>query len=220
MSENKIDYNKEFEHYSVFYDLCVDLGPGKPPRDIEHISLAFMHCIAMAARLSYGTSDEKAHLSLSFCNLADRLMFLGGLHECPNDTPFISSSIRQNACRTLVEIAYSENRSITEKEIEFKIIKNFDKIAQFSGFKFIKNQKRLRHGDAIDIYAVEEETDRPVIIEIKKKNVSGHKQLRSYAVGFTNPLLINISEAEVATKRDDISYYTLKDLLPNKEQNG
>ena len=71
--------------------------------------------------------------------------------------------------------------------------------------------------DRIDILAKHIITGRIAIIELKLGSKSGHKQLRSYAVGFDNPILINISEDDVKLKRDDIKYMTFSDIGLTRE---
>lgn len=66
--------------------------------------------------------------------------------------------------------------------------------------------------DRIDILAKCDKTGRDVIIELKIGGKSAHKQLRSYAFEFENPILINVSEDDVKNKRDGITYLTYKDI--------
>ena len=66
--------------------------------------------------------------------------------------------------------------------------------------------------DRIDLYARCKETHKDVIIELKLGAKSAHKQLRSYAWEFDEPILVNISEQEVKTKREGIRYLTFNEI--------
>lgn len=91
------------------------------------------------------------------------------------------------------------------------IVENFS--ACFPAYNFVNNEVVTSDGaDRIDILAKCKETNRDVIIELKVGSKSAHKQLRSYAYEFENPVLINISELEVNNKRDGITYLTYKDV--------
>lgn len=91
------------------------------------------------------------------------------------------------------------------------IVENFKDY--FNGYDFIGSEVVTKDGaDRIDILARCSETSRSVIIELKVGNKSAHKQLRSYAYEFKNPILINISEDEVKNKREGITYLTYKDI--------
>lgn len=100
----------------------------------------------------------------------------------------------------------------SEKYYQNKIIDNFNNIEIFNNYIFIENEKKLNDGDKIDIFAKTKDNDRPIIIELKIKNKSGRKQLRSYATHFENPILINISEEYPCNITEDIIYLTYKDL--------
>ena len=111
---------------------------------------------------------------------------------------------------TLVE---SEKETLnSEKFYQNKIIDNFNNIEIFKNYIFIENEKKLNDGDKIDIFAKTKDNKRPIIIELKIKNKSGRKQLRSYATHFDNPILINISEEYPSNITEDIIYLTYKDL--------
>ena len=111
---------------------------------------------------------------------------------------------------TLVE---SEKETLnSEKFYQNKIIDNFNNIEIFKNYIFIENEKKLNDGDKIDIFAKTKDNNRPIIIELKIKNKSGRKQLRSYATHFDNPILINISEEYPSNITEDIIYLTYKDL--------
>ena len=102
--------------------------------------------------------------------------------------------------------------SISEKTYQNNIIENFSNIKMFNNYIFVESEKKLNDGDKIDIFAKTKDSNRPVIIELKIKNKSGRKQLRSYATHFDNPILINISEDYPCNITEDIIYLTYKDL--------
>lgn len=105
-----------------------------------------------------------------------------------------------------------KNHQKSEKIYHSKLIDMFD--IAFPYFDFIGSEVRPHDEDRdrIDILAKCKDSDRHAIIELKVGNKSGHKQLRSYAHGFNNPILINISEEEVKTKRDGIIYKTFDEI--------
>ena len=107
------------------------------------------------------------------------------------------------------------NRS--EKYYHEEIVNNFNDY--FDDYDFVGNEVVTSDGaDRIDILAECKKTCRDVIIELKLGCKSAHKQLRSYAYEFENPILINISEQEVKNKRDGITYLTYDDIgIAHKE---
>lgn len=105
-----------------------------------------------------------------------------------------------------------ENNSISEKTYQNKIIENFSNIEMFNNYVFVESEKKLNDGDRIDIFAKIKDSNIPVIIELKLKNKSGRKQLRSYATHFDNPILISISEDYPCNITEDIIYLTYKEL--------
>lgn len=99
----------------------------------------------------------------------------------------------------------------SESHYHDHIVNNFS--THFPPYEFINNEVVTSDGaDRIDILAKCKETGRDVIIELKLGGKSAHKQLRSYAYEFENPILINVSEDEVGNKRDGITYITYKDI--------
>jgi hypothetical protein len=97
---------------------------------------------------------------------------------------------------------------INEKKYHSFIVDNFYQI--FVDYEFIKNEFALsgEDRDRIDILAKEKSTGRPVIIELKLGDISAHKQLRSYAYHFDNPILINVSERLPRSMREGVIYRT------------
>lgn len=107
----------------------------------------------------------------------------------------------------------SRERKSHKSEAQYHqiIVENFKDY--FSRYDFTGNEVVTKDGaDRIDILARCSETGRDVIIELKVGNKSAHKQLRSYAYEFENPILINISEYDVRNKRDGIIYLTYTDI--------
>ena len=91
------------------------------------------------------------------------------------------------------------------------IVDNFE--AYFPNYKLVDSEALTSDGaDRMDILAKCKSTGRDVIIELKVGCKSAHKQLRSYAYDFEDPILINISEDLVKNKRGGIEYLTYKDL--------
>jgi len=90
------------------------------------------------------------------------------------------------------------------------LIQNFN--MAFPIYDFVKSERVTIDYDRIDILAKCKETNRDVIIELKVGNKSGHKQLRSYAYEFDNPILINISEQLPKRECADVAYKTFGEL--------
>ncbi len=96
-----------------------------------------------------------------------------------------------------------------ESDLEDKLIKNWDSIDVLDCYNFVDNQYKLPDLDLIDVLAKEKTTGRDVIIELKKGNKNGYKQLRAYSYFFKNPILVNISEYPVISKKEGIVYISL-----------
>lgn len=176
---------------------------------------AFYNCLAMSGKLSFSSSREEISLCLDFIKLTENFMFFTGLEEDPDEMGYAVSAIMHFAMASFHGIVTSEKDSsngLSEKEYEKIIARDFDKIEQFKKYRLIGSQTILPHGDRLDFLAEDIISKRQVIIELKRGNKSGHKQLRSYAVSFDNPILINISVKDVLSKRKDIIYYTFKEL--------
>lgn len=112
-----------------------------------------------------------------------------------------SVSLRSGAANKIV-------RDLSEKSYQKELIKTFDNA--FPDFKFVASEAATndKDRDRIDILAMCKNTGRDVIIELKLGKRSAHKQLRSYAYGFKDPILINISETLPTHTRDNITYLT------------
>ena len=87
-----------------------------------------------------------------------------------------------------------------EKAFQLKVTEEFAKI--FPDYDFIKSEYVLPDRGKVDIYAEEKDTGRPVLIELKIGNKSGHHQLRSYNFNFDNKaILINLSSKPVSLEK-------------------
>lgn len=102
--------------------------------------------------------------------------------------------------------------SSSERNYHKKLVSNFE--SAFPEYRYVGSEVRPigEDLDRIDILATCSKTLRDVIIELKIGDKSAHKQLRSYAYGFENPILINITERDVKNKRKGIIYKTFKDI--------
>lgn len=105
----------------------------------------------------------------------------------------------------------TKESKVSEKDYHDEIINSFH--VYFPDLEFIDSEVQvdIDDRDRIDILA-KDSSERPVIIELKLGKTSAHKQLRSYAVGFEDPLLINISEILPNNMRSDIRYMTFKEI--------
>lgn len=100
----------------------------------------------------------------------------------------------------------------SEKQYHGRLVEFFD--CAFPYLEFVASEARPHDEDRdrIDILAKCKDTGRDAIIELKLGNKSAHKQLRSYAYGFEDPILINVSESEVRVKREGIIYTTFDEI--------
>ena len=101
---------------------------------------------------------------------------------------------------------------LSEKNYHSFMVSNFNRI--FPEYIFVDSEFSLsgEDRDRVDILAKEIKTDRPVIIELKVGSISAHKQLRSYAYHFKNPILVNVSESLPKSRREGIIYRTYEGL--------
>ncbi|WP_188013179.1 hypothetical protein [Photobacterium damselae] len=108
-------------------------------------------------------------------------------------------------------------RKSNEKELHkqlVEVIKSSDDY-QYIGSEIVMSETDR---DKLDILCKCKETGRPVIMELKVGAKSAHKQLRSYAVHYDNPILINVSETLPKTMRNDITYKTYADFGITKQK--
>ena len=98
------------------------------------------------------------------------------------------------------------NQSYPEAEFIRRILGEWDNV--FPEYELLEQEVLLPDGDRIDILAKTKDNT-PVIIEVKPYPKSAHKQLRSYAVHYTNPILVNITPTIPKNKVDDIIYVVL-----------
>jgi len=211
--EKVIDIEYEVDLYSKLYKILFNLEKV----EVEHLEmakLAFYNCMAKSARLSFGINIEEIRGCYKLVNLAKDFMYLSGLNEEPDEMQWVLASIEWHAAGQYHGLLSSGKRTYSETQYKELLIRNFSTIDQFKIFQFVSKEAKLKHGDRIDILCKEILSERPVIVELKLGAKSAHKQLRSYAVSFDNPILINISEKLPPNKRDDISYYTYDELLP------
>lgn len=131
----------------------------------------------------------------------------------PNSTMYDLRNYVQIALASMhMSDANRRGGKISEKKYHGKLIDFFD--SAFPYLEFIGSEIRPHDDDRdrIDILAKCKESGRDAIIELKLGNKSAHKQLRSYAYGFEDPILINVSEDDVKTKREGIVYTTFKEI--------
>jgi hypothetical protein len=128
----------------------------------------------------------------------------------------IHSAIIGQSAQYLMATVQDENskNKPTEESYRKSLIQIFSTIKEFNSYVIVGTEAYLSQEDKdrVDVLAKCTETDRDVIIELKLGNKSAHKQLRSYAVHYENPILINITETTVKRKRHDILYFTFDEL--------
>lgn len=105
-----------------------------------------------------------------------------------------------------------EEKKNNEKIYVNKIVENFNDI--FPNYTFVGTEYIVEKIGRIDIFAKENETLSPVIIECKVKNHNPTKQLLACGSYFHNPILIGITEKRLLKKsqHDKILYLTYKDF--------
>lgn len=86
----------------------------------------------------------------------------------------------------------------SEPKFQKEVIENFNSI--FPDYIFVAKEVTVELG-RIDILAKDINGGRDVIIELKIKDGNGKGQLLRYAKSYKNPILINLSEKEVAENR-------------------
>lgn len=109
-----------------------------------------------------------------------------------------------------------QSLKITEKEIKDNLIQNFNKI--FPNWEFIKDEYCIENVGFIDILAKDKETNRYVIIEIKKDETNPNKQLLKYSKDFINPILVGITDMDKKKYKNNIIYFKTKDILNKLKQ--
>lgn len=211
------EYEKNLETYVDFLDRVQQVKPNDEAMRL--VTRGFYNCMAIAGYLSFPCDENflpQTELCLKFIDIAERFMLLAGLNEEPDEMPWVLTAIKQNVIQFYSDNAQARDyklNGLPEKEYEQKIVSGFSKIEQFKNYEFVDRQVKMPCGDQLDILAKEIVSQRPVIIEIKRSDKSGHKQLRSYATNYKNPILVNISVGGVKNPRSDILYYTINDLF-------
>ena len=113
-----------------------------------------------------------------------------------------------------IEIYYhnqtDRKENITEKQIQDYIIQNFNTI--FPNYIFVGKEVCVNKIGKIDILAKDKETNRDVIIEIKKGEQNPNKQLLAYAKGYDNPILIGITNMDKKFYLDNIKYISVPNI--------
>lgn len=209
-----VSYEKEIKMYGTLYDKLTD--GSFADNYMMMATRAFYNCMAMAARQSFGATSGRLNESGHLSDLAKKFMYLTGLNEEPDDMPWIISCIESHCIHTFSRLMNVRNKGTSEYELESELVNKFNSIHQFNKYSYVCRQFKLKSLDRIDVLCSEKDTDRPVIMELKKGDTSAHRQLRSYAVEFDNPVLINISEKMPRNLRDDILYFTFDDLYRRK----
>ena len=115
----------------------------------------------------------------------------------------------------LIPCRHPYKDQLSEYDLREYIVKNFSKI--FPKYKYMNKEVVVENIGRIDILARDKETNRDVIIEIKRDKENPNKQLLAYAKGYDNSILIGITNIDKKFYLDNIIYYTIDYILNNKE---
>ena len=173
---------------------------------------------------SYINTIINIHFKIN--NIFEYIDFLGIIRRLneviQSELPSINNNLFDNIERLFTMNCVSGNDvlrqslKITEKEIKDNLIQNFNKI--FPNWEFIKDEYCIENVGFIDILAKDKETNRYVIIEIKKDETNPNKQLLKYSKDFINPILVGITDMDKKKYKNNIIYFKTKDILNKLKQ--
>jgi hypothetical protein len=159
--------------------------------------------------------DTYKRLSLMILTTKDPILFIETLTELNSLSGLLSSdeSDKHLAIPLLLTeycgfLLKNQKDVFSEKMLESSIIESFSEFEDLNHYVFVKKQVNTPNG-RIDILAKCKKTHADVLIEVKKRRASGHRQLFDYARYYDNPILINLSEIECKNKVDGIIYLSL-----------
>lgn len=207
---------KEFQIDNFLYDYVVS------DIDKEYIWLEDIKNINDLE--SYINTLIKIYLKMS--NAIEYIEFLGIIKRLngviQSELPSINNDLFKNIEILFIMNCVSGNDvlrqslKIIEKEIKDNLIQNFNKI--FPNWEFIKDEYCIENVGFIDILAKDKETNRYVIIEIKKDETNPNKQLLKYSKDFINPILVGITDMDKKKYKNNIIYFKTKDILNKLKQ--
>lgn len=173
---------------------------------------------------NYINTIIKLHLKIN--NVFEYLDFLNIIRKLneviKSELPHINNELFENVYLLFTMYCVSGNDvlkqslKITEKKIKDNLIQNFNKI--FPNWEFIKDEYYIENVGFIDILAKDKETNRYVIIEIKKDETNPNKQLLKYSKDFINPILVGITDMDKKKYKNNIIYFKTKDILNKLKQ--
>ena len=173
---------------------------------------------------SYINTIINIHFKIN--NIFEYIDFLGIIRRLneviQSELPSINNNLFDNIERLFTMNCVSGNDvlrqslKITEKEIKDNLIQNFNKIVP--NWEFIKDEYCIENVGFIDILAKDKETNRYVIIEIKKDETNPNKQLLKYSKDFINPILVGITDMDKKKYKNNIIYFKTKDILNKLKQ--
>ena len=173
---------------------------------------------------SYINTTINIHFKIN--NIFEYIDFLGIIRRLneviQSELPSINNNLFDN-----IEMLFTMNfvsvndilrqsLKITQREIKDNLIQNFNKI--FPNWEFIKDEYCIKNVGFIDILAKDKETNRYVIIEIKKDETNPNKQLLKYSKDFINPILVGITDMDKKKYKNNIMYFKTKDILNKLKQ--
>lgn len=115
-------------------------------------------------------------------------------------------------CEIVLKMRNPNNTGRLEKRYQKKLVNRFAEV--FPHYTYVGQEKTMDELGRIDILALDKETGRDVIIELKTGAKNPNKQLLAYGSRYTNPILIGITEKELPErkKRKGIQYFTYSQL--------
>lgn len=209
-AENKGDYCDSLgigDVFSIGQFVGSDLASmiGLPPRTIDMLMRGIDSTLIAQEfdSMDVDTREQAVNCILNVStstNHGDRLK---------TDYSALACSIYQNEIE--LKDQKSGGRNSIENRYKQKIANNFK--CFFPLYSIVGTEVQVSDSrDRIDILAVCDQTGSDVIIELKVKNKAAHKQLRSYAAGFDNPILISITESYPEIACDGVIYKTYNEL--------
>jgi hypothetical protein len=188
INEKTIDFDNIYSTIEVMRSKCKEQGE-------KDVTFPIFYTTIHKAKIS-NSKDISA-----FIDMCSKLYSLTG-----DENYFY---FRSDLMKDYVELSYRET-GYTERNLRDDLIKNFNDI--FPYYEYIQKEYVINSRFKIDIFAKEKQTDKSVIIEIKKKDINPNDQLIKYSNYFEYPILISISEEPIKQKLNNVKYFVVNYL--------